>query len=699
MFGFLEHIQTSIHAAWDVLALPLIIWTVITAFLIMVMHYRKSTHAQIHYHIRLALIIALPVGIISALLLNNLSFLQPSAENELAPYVFFVIPSLIETNVVQETEITGAWWQTLNWLHGVFLLFLAGIIYHLSDYAKRYFLLIKISGKLNVIPISELTNVTEKNRQLGFLNGSHVRIAVLPEPVIPVTFGHRKPVVLLPEKILSDTEKLNLVLRHELLHIRNYDYLMHNIIVIIKAMFWFHPLVHVLFRQSIEYREMRIDSQVLEDHEISRKSYATLLLELIPMPNLQSDLPVNMAQESSNLKKRIDMMLHNKATGSYTKSALMMFTSVFMVMIIAMSCTDLAKHTVFDDEELNLLTDVDRTGERGYHQLYIFLSNDNQVAKYESKLSALNALKPEHIKSIEVLKGEDAIAAHGERALEGVVIIRTDLESESWNLLLTTLGMEAQSPPPPPVHPSLGDEEDYFVVVEEMPELIGGLAQLQTQIRYPEMARRAGIEGRVYVQFIVNEQGDVEKPVVIRGIGGGADEEALRAVSNAKFKPGVQRGQSVRVMYSLPIVFRLQNGSPASSSVESKPGDLTITGYGRATLSTPPPPPSPPAGDVDSFDIVEDMPELIGGLSGLQKHISYPEMAKQAGIEGLVYVQFIVNEQGRVENARVIRGIGGGADEEALRVINEHARFTPGQQRGRNVRVRYSIPIKFSLES
>lgn len=113
------------------------------------------------------------------------------------------------------------------------------------------------------------------------------------------------------------------------------------------------------------------------------------------------------------------------------------------------------------------------------------------------------------------------------------------------------------APPPPPQEEE--PEEDFFVVVEDMPELIGGLGELQKNIKYPEMARRAGIEGRVYVQFIVNERGDVEDPRVIRGIGGGADEEALRAVRQAKFKPGMQRGRPVRVQYSLPIVFQLQN--------------------------------------------------------------------------------------------------------------------------------------------
>jgi protein TonB len=120
------------------------------------------------------------------------------------------------------------------------------------------------------------------------------------------------------------------------------------------------------------------------------------------------------------------------------------------------------------------------------------------------------------------------------------------------------LGGALSAPPPPP--PAEDDEEeDFFVVVEEMPELIGGLGELQSKINYPGMARRAGIEGRVYIQFIVNEQGQVENPRVIRGIGGGADEEALRVVSQAEFKPGMQRGRPVRVQYSLPIFFRLQN--------------------------------------------------------------------------------------------------------------------------------------------
>lgn len=134
-------------------------------------------------------------------------------------------------------------------------------------------------------------------------------------------------------------------------------------------------------------------------------------------------------------------------------------------------------------------------------------------------------------------------------------------------IILTLLDKEkalTDLKPPPPPKPSVSD--DFYVVVEKMPELIGGLASLQKEIKYPQMARNAGIEGRVIIQFIVNEQGQVENPQIIRGIGGGCDEEALRAVKLAQFKPGKQRGEPVRVQYSLPIVFKLSE----SGSIQKK---------------------------------------------------------------------------------------------------------------------------------
>jgi protein TonB len=98
----------------------------------------------------------------------------------------------------------------------------------------------------------------------------------------------------------------------------------------------------------------------------------------------------------------------------------------------------------------------------------------------------------------------------------------------------------------------------YFVAVEEMPEPIGGIGAIQKLIVYPEIAKRAGVEGKVYVLAFVDESGNVTGAKIIKGIGAGCDEAALDAVRQTKFNPGKQRGTPVKVQVSIPIVFKLQ---------------------------------------------------------------------------------------------------------------------------------------------
>ena len=106
-------------------------------------------------------------------------------------------------------------------------------------------------------------------------------------------------------------------------------------------------------------------------------------------------------------------------------------------------------------------------------------------------------------------------------------------------------------------------EEEVFLSVEENPEFPGGPAKLleyvQKNLKYPMMARESDIQGKVFVGFVVEKDGSISNVKVLRGIGGGCDEEAVRVVQSLpKFKPGKQRGNPVRVAYTLPIVFRLQ---------------------------------------------------------------------------------------------------------------------------------------------
>ena len=106
-------------------------------------------------------------------------------------------------------------------------------------------------------------------------------------------------------------------------------------------------------------------------------------------------------------------------------------------------------------------------------------------------------------------------------------------------------------------------EQEIFKIVEEMPSYPGGEAKLMEfvakNIKYPQIARETGIQGRVFVNFVVEPDGSVSNVSVLRGIGGGCDEEAMRVVkSMPKWKPGKQRGKAVRVQYMLPVNFRLQ---------------------------------------------------------------------------------------------------------------------------------------------
>ncbi len=111
--------------------------------------------------------------------------------------------------------------------------------------------------------------------------------------------------------------------------------------------------------------------------------------------------------------------------------------------------------------------------------------------------------------------------------------------------------------PPPPAVEEEEDETEIFVVVEKMPELIGGIQSLYDVIVYPDLALRAGIEGTVVVQFVIETTGIPTNPQIMKSAGSILDTAALSAVEKLRFNPGMQRGKPVRVRYALPVRFKL----------------------------------------------------------------------------------------------------------------------------------------------
>ena len=238
-----------------------------------------------------------------------------------------------------------------------------------------------------------------------------------------------------------------------------------------------------------------------------------------------------------------------------------------------------------------------------------------------------------------------------------------------------------------------------YEVVEIQPSPAGGMAgwnkYLSENLRYPPNAQRKGIEGTVIVAFVVNTDGTTTDIEILRSVGGGCDEEVIRIVKGSpKWTPGMQRGTPVRTRMRLPLRFMLGGTDTSRDSTE-------------VSLNAVPLPPATDGQDSSQegaalfFDLVDTPPSPVGGLEAWSRHLSenltYPTSARMKGIQGTVLVSFIVNTDGTIEAIELVQGIGGGCDEEAIRTIKISPNWMPGMIKGKAVRTRMKIPIRFKL--
>ena len=183
-----------------------------------------------------------------------------------------------------------------------------------------------------------------------------------------------------------------------------------------------------------------------------------------------------------------------------------------------------------------------------------------------STIAELKALDPQTIDNISVLKDKTSLEVFGEDGKNGVIIITTkDAAREPMTM---TLQPSSSTPTSDDVevvdvdmYPETHDS-DAFDVVEKMPEYPGGIEAfmkfLSENVRYPEAASKAGIQGRVLVNFIVEKDGSISNIHVIQNVNEYLDAEAVRVVgAMPKWMPGMQEGKAVRVKYTVPISFRL----------------------------------------------------------------------------------------------------------------------------------------------
>ena len=237
------------------------------------------------------------------------------------------------------------------------------------------------------------------------------------------------------------------------------------------------------------------------------------------------------------------------------------------------------------------------------------------------------------------------------------------------------------------------------------PQFPGGEQEMMKfiseNIKYPENAKEKGVTGTVIINFVVGSDGKIGRIKVMRGIGSGCDEEAIRVlVKMPNWIPGKKGGEAVAASVTLPFKFNLNSSDGKTGEIQVLPQAI---GGEKPYVVVEQMPQEAERQIVDgqqAFVVVEQMPQFPGGENAMrefiQKTLKYPEEAKKNKVEGTVIVNFVIDKEGMIRNPRIMRGKPE-LNDEALRVINSMPAWIPGKQGGKPVLVSYTIPVKFTL--
>lgn len=248
------------------------------------------------------------------------------------------------------------------------------------------------------------------------------------------------------------------------------------------------------------------------------------------------------------------------------------------------------------------------------------------------------------------------------------------MKKKSFTVLLLLLAVLLSVQPLSAQTPAPADDVIYRTV-QQMPQFPGGMEALQKyfreNVRYPQSAIDSNIQGHVMVEFVIAQTGDITRVSVIKSVNPALDSEAVRVVNAMpEWEPGVQEGQKVNVYYRVPITFKLEDDTAVS----------------KDTLQNV---------------IPDEMPQYPGGMDALKQYlkdnVQYPDAAIKEHIQGSVLIGFVVTENGNVSNVEVLKGLSPEINYEAIRVIRTMPKWIPGTKDGKNISLKYKVPITFRV--
>lgn len=567
----------------------------------------------------------------------------------------------------------------------------------------------------------QLTGIIRLGRRCPTQKIDDTTVHLLPRPEGPFSFF--RWIFVYPDAHTG--EELHEILTHERTHARQW----HSIDVMIGELAcivcWFNPFAWLMKREIRTNLEYMADEKVLETGHDSR----TYQYHLLGLSHHKAAATIYNSFNVLPLKKRITMM-NKRRTRAIGRTKYLMFLPLAALLMIVSNIEAVARATQkITAEVMEAVTpaetpevqpqpeniaplpkqEPDNIAPSSQPEMNVAPIPQQEKSKkvtYKGKIVDDEAGNP--ISDVKIIVDhkyqsitKSTVNAQGEFRIETspeASILFEHTKSDGSKLVrFCTPKVLAQMNPDNMVIELIpyidiktaATEADVYEVVENMPEFPNGgmtalMKYLSDNIRYPEAAHKAGIQGRVTVQFVVGKDGSIGNVSILRGVNADLDAEAIRVISSMpKWKPGTQKGEPVKVKYTVPVMFRL-----TPEPVE-KIDETTVVGYH-----------TPVAGEV--YDVVDKMPEFPGGMTGLMQYLSknirYPAEAQTKGIQGRVTVAVIINTEGKAVNASIVRSVDPSLDAEALRVASTMPDWVPGTKDGKPVNVKYTFPVTFRLQ-
>ena len=435
--------------------------------------------------------------------------------------------------------------------------------------------------------------------------------------------------------------------RHEASHIghrHSWDILFVEVMMVLQ---WFNPFIYLYKKELQSLHEYQADRDVVATG-VDKRNYMMLIL--------QQCTAVDFSGIGNNFsliltKKRIKMITKNeKAKGLWWR--LLATLPVLAVLLIANTKVTAQEAAVNEQKDEEQATTVIRPENNGETTVYNISTTKDLKAKV-------------------TLKDADSIKAKV----------------------------------------TLKDADSIYQIVDQMPEFPGGIDAMTgfvaSNIKYPQDAIDEGKEGRVFVSFVVEKDGWVSNVKVLKGVCESIDEEAARVVRGMpRWKPGMKDGKPARVSFQLPVTFKLDQMNNEHKTIVRTVIAEDESGKHSTKSSTATYPDEPIKDNMKPnkdgvYQIVEEMPQFPGGEKALMeyiaKNLTYPQEARDKGVEGRVFIGMVIEKDGSVSNVKVLRGISQECDAEAVRVISSLPKWKPGKMKGEPVQVSYQIPINFKL--